>query len=969
MSSIEFLKRHIGIPETDRDDMLKYLGYKTLDDLINAVVPPNIRRNDTLNSIPEALDEYRYLEEVKKILSHNQKKHNLIGMGYYNTILPSVIKRNILENPGWYTQYTPYQSEIAQGRLEALINFQTMISDLTGLPISNASLLDEATAVAEGMCMVLRKSQQSHTKTTIKNKFFVSKNCFPQTIDVLTLRASALAIDLIIDDPSRINYKDNYLGVILQNPDVTGHISDFTEMIESLHKHNTFVIMAVDLLSLTLIKTPGDMKVDIAVGSAQRFGIPLGYGGPHPAFLACDSIFQRNMPGRIIGISKTKEQEVAYRISLQTREQHIRRDKATSNICTSQVLLAVISSMYAIYHGSEGLYNIAHQIHQFTCQIAYHLKTMNFTLRHDCFFDTLYVEHLSPEELQKIQSQANQMGYNLRYMSDAISFSLDETIQQIDVENIITIFSAIQSMKTSSQEKNIPSVSFPSVLLSGKLIRQSRPLQHSIFNKYHTEIRLMRYIKRLETKDLSLVHSMIPLGSCTMKLNAATELYPISWPETSNMHPFMPTEQVQGYTIIIAQFKQYLADILGLPHVSLQPNSGAQGEYTGLMVIREYFHDKQETNRNIVLIPASAHGTNPASAVMAGMQVVIIRCTSQGAIDIIHLTELIQEYQSHILGLMVTYPSTHGVFEKEIQDICKMVHDVGGKVYLDGANMNAQVGLVSPGLIGVDVCHVNLHKTFAIPHGGGGPGMGPIAVSAELGPYLPQHSIMKEDGNNTSKGIHAVSASHYGSASIILISYAYMRLLGGRGLTEASKYAILNANYLKKKLETTYKILYSDDHGRVAHEFIIDLRDFKKEIGIDVEDIAKRLMDYSFHAPTVSWPVPGTMMIEPTESESKEELDRFCEALISIYAELQKIQSGAWDAIDNPLKNAPHTQHYTIRTNWDHPYSREEAVYPLPYLKQNKFWPSVSRIDSVYGDRNLFCVCADDMLSFETSST
>ncbi|MBL0056148.1 MAG: aminomethyl-transferring glycine dehydrogenase [Chitinophagaceae bacterium] len=940
----EFARRHIGPNEHDTQSMLSTVGTGSLEELIAKTVPASIRLKAPLK-IPAAQTEFEYLQELKKIASKNKVFNSYIGQGYYNTVTPSVILRNVFENPGWYTQYTPYQAEISQGRLESLLNFQTMVSDLTGLELANASLLDEATAAAEAMAMVFHHKNKGDEISS--PKFFVDHHIFEQTKEVLLTRALPIGIELVHGDHRSAKLDDSYFGAIIQYPDATGSIEDHRNFINQVHQVNGYVVMATDLLALTLLTSPGELGADVAVGSAQRFGVPMGYGGPHAAFFATHDEFKRGMPGRIIGISIDAQNNRALRMALQTREQHIKREKATSNICTAQALLANMAAMYAIYHGPTGLKQIAQRIQALTSAIAAGLEKAGVKLLNNHYFDTIsfMVEDISAFKAAALANQSN-----FHYHANGhISLSLDEvaTNQLAEtIKNIVTIF-----QKATGKTVNIEVGS--SLCIPGSLSRTSNYMTHPVFNTYHSESQMMRYIKSLENKDLSLNTSMISLGSCTMKLNAATELIPVSWPEFSAIHPFAPASQTKGYQYIISKLEEYLCRVTGFNACSLQPNSGAQGEYAGLLTIRAYHADRNESHRNIVLIPISAHGTNPASAIMAGMKVVVVKSDEDGHIDVADLKQKAQENKDNLAGLMVTYPSTHGVFEESIKKICNIIHANGGLVYMDGANMNAQVGLTSPGMIGADVCHLNLHKTFAIPHGGGGPGVGPICVNNKLKPYLPGHNALGENG----KRIPAVSAAPYGSASILLISYAYIRMLGSTGLQSATEYAILNANYMKARLEKYFKILYTGTHGFCAHEFIVDLRPFKATAGIEAEDVAKRLMDYGFHAPTMSFPVPGTIMIEPTESEDKGELDRFCEALISIWQEIKDIEDGKSDKTDNALKNAPHTQSVVCATSWDHSYTREEAAFPLAYVLKNKFWPSIARINNTFGDRNLICTC------------
>ncbi len=940
--NIEFRKRHIGTYHTETRQMLETIGATSLDDLINKTVPASIRLQKNLN-LPEAISEYEYLLHIKEVAAQNKLYKNYIGQGYYDTITPSVILRNVFENPGWYTQYTPYQAEISQGRLESLLNFQTMITDLTGFEIANASLLDEATAAAEAMAMLFHQINQPK-----KIKFFVDDALFPQTKDVLITRSIPMGVQLVFGNYKNVLLDDTFFGAIIQYPNNYGSIPDYRGFIANVHAVNAYVIMATDLLALTLLTPPAELGADVAVGSAQRFGVPMGFGGPHAAFFATKDEFKRSMPGRLIGISVDAQGNRALRMALQTREQHIKREKATSNICTAQALLANMAAMYAVYHGATGLKNIALRIAYLTQTLSNELSELGFENLNQFYFDTIHIQ----TNIEKIIPIAEKYSVNFRYINNQhLSISLDETTSQKDILDILYIFAesieknnAEVSFNNEDELLNIPSYAF----------RTSHFLQHAVFNTHHSESQMMRYIKSLENKDLSLNTSMITLGSCTMKLNAATEMIPVSWPEFSKMHPFAPIHQTKGYQFIINELSKYLCEITGFAACSLQPNSGANGEYSGLLTIMAYHKANNNAHRNVVLIPISAHGTNPASAVMAGMKVVVVKSNDDGTIDIADLKEKAVQYQDSLGALMVTYPSTFGVFEEGIKEICSIIHQYGGQIYMDGANMNAQVGLTSPATIGADVCHLNLHKTFAIPHGGGGPGVGPICVAAHLEKYLPSH-IFINDTNNS--GSHAVAAAPYGSASILLISYAYIKMLGYDGVKQATEYAILNANYMKARLEKYFKILYTGSNGNCAHEFIVDLRPFKATTGIEAEDVAKRLMDYSFHAPTMGFPVPGTIMIEPTESEDKAELDRFCDALIAIYDEIKAIEEGKTDKVDNTLKNAPHTQTMVTEDDWAHAYTRKQAAFPLYYTTQNKFWPSVARVNNTYGDRNLICTC------------
>ena len=940
--SNEFHGRHIGPNAKDTKLMLQTIGVNSLEELISKTIPDSIRIKEPL-AIPAAIGEYEYLSDLKIVAAKNKLYKTYIGQGYYGTITPSVILRNIFENPGWYTQYTPYQAEIAQGRLESLLNFQTMVTDLTGLPIANASLLDEATAAAEAMAMIFNQVNKADNIT--KPKLFVDANVFPQTIDVLYTRAQPIGIEIVVGDFNTASIDETYFGALLQYPNNLGAIEDYRAFNNSIHAAGGHVIMATDLLALTLLTPPGELGADIAVGSAQRFGVPMGFGGPHAAFFATKDEFKRGMPGRLIGVSIDAQGNRALRMALQTREQHIKREKATSNICTAQALLANMSAMYAVYHGPEGLKNIATRVSELTQSLTQAITELGFSTVYNTYFDTITVQ----ANAATIQPIAEAAGINLRYTNaNQISISIDETSSQKDVLDIVYVFAQSKGFDEATIEfdndlglTNIPAFAN----------RQSSYLTHPVFNNHHSESQMMRYIKQLENKDLSLNTSMISLGSCTMKLNAATEMIPVSWPEFGSLHPFIPTNQSLGYQQIIQELNDYLCKITGFTACSLQPNSGAQGEYAGLLTIRAYHQARNEAHRNLVLIPISAHGTNPASAVMAGFKVVVVKCDEAGNIDVADLKAKAIEYKDTLGAFMVTYPSTHGVFEETIKDICATIHENGGLVYMDGANMNAQVGLTSPGMIGADVCHLNLHKTFAIPHGGGGPGMGPICVNDKLAAYLPGHVT------NTATTHHAVSAAEFGSASILLISYAYIKMLGAEGVKLATMYAILNANYMRARLEKYYKILYAGSNGTCAHEFIVDLRPFKQSAGIEAEDVAKRLIDYGFHAPTMSFPVAGTIMIEPTESEDKAELDRFCDALIAIYHEIQSIENGTIDKLDNALKNAPHTQAVVCADEWNHSYNRQVAAFPLPYVRLNKFWPSVARINNTHGDRNLICTC------------
>ncbi len=947
-----FPHRHIGPSVAEIQQMVEALGCQSLDELMDRTIPSQIRspRPLQLGRIPsrpvdEDRSESQVLAELKAIASQNQVFRSWIGMGYHGCLTPPVIQRNILENPGWYTQYTPYQAEIAQGRLEALFNFQTMVTDLTGLSIANASLLDEGTAAAEAMAMAygIQSKRQAH-------RFLVAADCHPQTLEVLRTRAQPIGIEIQVGDPQTFDLNDQAFALLLQYPTTDGRIQDYTDLIDRAHQAGLLVIVAADLLSLTLLKPPGEMGADIAVGSTQRFGVPMGYGGPHAAYFATREEYKRQSPGRLVGLSHDVNGKPALRLALQTREQHIRRDKATSNICTAQVLLAVIASMYAVYHGPEGLKQIAQRIHHLTSVLAQGLQKLGYRLRSTTYFDTLRVE-INPESKPQILQRAKARRINLRVYEDAsLGISLDETTSAQDLIDLLLVFTAGQPASFSLDD--LVAEGLPQIPAS--LQRTSPYLTHPVFSSYHSETELLRYLYRLQSRDLSLTTSMIPLGSCTMKLNATVEMIPITWPEFSSLHPFAPREQTQGYQILFKQLQDMLAEITGFAGVSLQPNAGSQGEYAGLLVIREYHQQRGEAHRNICLIPTSAHGTNPASAVMAGMKVVTIQCDEAGNIDVADLKAKAASYQDQLAALMITYPSTHGVFEEAIKEICGIVHEHGGQVYMDGANLNAQVGLCRPGELGADVCHLNLHKTFCIPHGGGGPGMGPIGVAAHLQPYLPDHGVISTGGQ---QGIGAIAAAPWGSSSILPISWAYIALMGSQGLTEATRVAILNANYMAKRLEPYYPVLYKGAQGFVAHECILDLRGFKKSAGIEVDDIAKRLMDFGYHAPTVSWPVAGTIMVEPTESESKAELDRFCEAMIAIRGEIRDIETGESDPQNNALKHAPHTAEVVISDSWDRPYPREQGAYPAEWTRMQKFWPVVSRIDNAFGDRNLVCSC------------
>lgn len=939
-----FEHRHIAPNEKDTARMLEIIGIDSMDELISQTVPPNIRSKNSLN-LPPAKSEFDYLKDLKQTASKNKVFKSYIGQGYNDVIVPGVIQRNILENPGWYTQYTPYQAEIAQGRLQALLNFQTMVVDMTGMEIANASLLDEGTAAAEAMFM-----QYSLRKNTDANIFFVSRDVLPQTIDILKTRSAPYGIEIQIGDHHTVDLNEGMFGAIVQYPAGTGAVYNYKDFASQGHAKGIKLTVVADLLSLTLLTPPGEWGADIVVGSSQRFGVPMGFGGPHAAFFATKDEYKRSMPGRIIGVTIDSAGNYALRMALQTREQHIRRDKATSNICTAQALLAIMAGMYAIYHGPAGIKLIAERIHGLAVLLKDSLVALGFKQQNEFFFDTLKFD--LGDLVNPVHAEALNNEVNLNYNGSVVNIALDETTTFDDVLTLIRMFSKIKG-------KNIQDIDIQT-LRSGlktqippELQRTSPYLSHPVFNSHHSEHEMLRYIKSLEAKDLSLCHSMIALGSCTMKLNATTEMVPVTWAEFSKMHPFAPADQVGGYMEIFDELNKWLSEITGFASMSLQPNAGAQGEYAGLMVIRAYHQDRGDIQRTVALIPSSAHGTNPASAAMAGMKIVIVKCDERGNIDAADLKAKAQEHATNLSCLMVTYPSTHGVFEESIIEICEVIHQYGGQVYMDGANMNAQVGLTSPAAIGADVCHLNLHKTFCIPHGGGGPGMGPIGVAKHLIPYLPGHAVVSIGGE---KSIPAVSSAPWGSASILIISHAYIAMMGAEGLTNATKYAILNANYIKSRLEKYYPVLYSGSQGRCAHEMILDCRSFKN-FGIEVTDIAKRLMDYGFHAPTVSFPVAGTVMIEPTESEPKHELDRFCDAMIAIRAEIKEVEAGTFDKVDNPLKNAPHTSAVVTADEWTHPYSRQKAAFPLEYVAAFKFWPSVGRVNDTHGDRTLICAC------------
>ncbi|SOD12882.1 aminomethyl-transferring glycine dehydrogenase [Pedobacter xixiisoli] len=936
-----FKDRHIAPNEADTKAMLETVGVNSIDELIEQTVPATIRLKQGLN-LPAAKSEVDYLTSLKQTASLNKVFKSYIGQGYYDNITPGVILRNVFENPGWYTQYTPYQAEIAQGRLQALLNFQTMVIDLTGMEIANASLLDEGTAAAEAMFMQysLRKKEQG-------NKYFVSEAIFAQTIDILKTRANPFGIELVIGNHETFEPTTEFFGAIVQYPAGNGEVYNYSNLATALHAQNVKLTVIADLLSLTLLTPPGEWGADVVVGTTQRFGIPMGFGGPHAAFFATKDEYKRSIPGRIIGVTIDSNDNYALRMALQTREQHIRRDKATSNICTAQALLAIMAGFYAAYHGPKGLKLIAERTHGLTVSLAESLKAIGYQVSNQAYFDTIEVELADLKGA--IHKDCLDNNINLNYQGTKATISLDETTNFEDVSLIVRIFSKVKAISTDS----VVVVDNVNTTVPTELQRTSEYLTHPVFNSHHSEHEMLRYIKSLETKDLSLCHSMIALGSCTMKLNATTEMIPVTWPEFGKVHPFAPSDQVLGYYTVFDELDKWLSEITGFAAMSLQPNAGAQGEYAGLMVIRAYHQDRGDHHRNIALIPASAHGTNPASAAMAGMKIVVVKSTDKGEIDVEDLKAKAAEHAENLSCLMVTYPSTHGVFEESIIEICKVIHENGGQVYMDGANMNAQVGLTSPANIGADVCHLNLHKTFCIPHGGGGPGMGPIGVAAHLVPYLPGHAVVDIEKG---KSIPAVSSAPWGSASILLISHAYIAMMGAVGLTNATKYAILNANYMKARLEQHFPVLYAGANGRCAHEMILDCRGFKN-FGIEVVDIAKRLMDYGFHAPTVSFPVAGTLMVEPTESEPKHELDRFCDALIAIRSEITEVENGSLDKVDNPLKNAPHTAAVVTGNDWEHSYSRQTAAFPLPYVAAYKFWPSVGRVNDSHGDRSLICAC------------
>ncbi len=941
MNTFSFATRHIGPREHDLKDMLETIGVDSIDQLIYETLPDDIRLKKDLELAP-AMSEHEYIAHSISLAAKNKVFRTYIGLGYHQSITPPVIQRNILENPGWYTAYTPYQAEIAQGRLEALLNFQTVVADLTGLELANASLLDEGTAAAEAMSLLFEVRERDQKKNEV-NKFFVSEAVLPQTIDVLKTRAIPLGIELVIGDHEEFDFSNEFFGAFLQYPGKMGQVYDYAPFVAKAKENNIKTAVAADILSLVKLRAPGEFGVDVVVGTTQRFGIPLGYGGPHAAYFATKEEYKRSIPGRIIGVTKDTDGNFALRMALQTREQHIKRDRATSNICTAQVLLAVMAGMYAVYHGPRGLKFIANRVHSYAVTVAESVEKLGYSQLNSTFFDTVLVK----ADASKVKAIAESNEVNFYYpASDVVAISLNEATNIDDINTIVSIFAEAAGKETItvsqlSEKSHIPA----------SVERKTEFLKNEVFNSYHSETELMRYIKKLERKDLSLNHSMISLGSCTMKLNAAAEMLPISYPQWGNLHPFVPVEQAEGYQIVLKKLEEQLTEITGFAGTSLQPNSGAQGEYAGLMVIRKYHESRNESHRNICLIPSSAHGTNPASAVMAGMKVVVTKSTETGNIDVDDLKEKALKHKDNLAALMVTYPSTHGVFESAIVEIINIIHEYGGQVYMDGANMNAQVGLTSPGVIGADVCHLNLHKTFAIPHGGGGPGVGPICVAEQLVPFLPGNPVIKTGGDDA---ITAISAAPWGSALVCLISYGYIKMLGAEGLKRATQFAILNANYIKARIEEHYKTLYSGERGRAAHEMIVDCRPFKAK-GIEVTDIAKRLIDYGFHAPTVSFPVAGTLMIEPTESESKKELDRFCDALISIRKEIDEATE---DEPNNVLKNSPHTLGMLTVEEWNFPYTRQKAAFPMDYLAENKFWPSIRRVDEAFGDRNLICTCA-----------
>ncbi|KAI8054047.1 glycine dehydrogenase [Syncephalis plumigaleata] len=954
-----FPERHIGPDGKDTQAMLDALELASVEELIRRTIPEAILMNRSLH-LSSALTEQEFLAYARRIASKNKVNRSFIGMGYHGTIVPNVILRNVMENPGWYTQYTPYQAEIAQGRLESLLNYQTMVSSMTGLPIANASLLDEGTAAAEAMAMCYTQARLKSKKEP-RDTFIVDAACHPQTIACVKTRAEALGIRVLVEDLSAggvdqvnddaLSREANRLcGVLVQYPTTYGDIHDYTQLAETVHRHGADVVCAADILSLALLRPPAEFGADIAVGTTQRFGVPLGYGGPHAAYFACAERYKRLMPGRLVGVSRDAQGKPALRLALQTREQHIRREKASSNICTAQALLANMSAMYAVYHGPKGIEAIANRVHRLTCVLAHAVQATGAQVKNEHYFDTITVAGINASQ---IIQEAETKGINLRPIdAQTVSVTLDETTNEADLHALANVFGVVDAQLTSALQQVASNTTEPAFPTTTR--RTSSFLDHPVFNTHHSETELLRYIHLLQSRDLSLTHSMIPLGSCTMKLNATSEMIPVTWAEFSNMHPFAPKEQAAGYTQMFKELEHDLAEITGFDAVSLQPNSGAQGEYAGLRVIRAYYADKNEAHRNVCLIPISAHGTNPASATLAGLRVVTVNCHKDGSLDIEDLTKKLAVHRDNLAAIMITYPSTYGVFDSNVHEVCRLIHEAGGQVYMDGANMNAQVGLCRPGNIGADVCHLNNHKTLCIPHGGGGPGMGPIGVRAHLASFLPGHPVIKTGGD---QAIGPVSAAPYGSASILPISWAYIRMMGAQGLKQATETAILNANYMRTRLESHYSVLYTNKHGMCAHEFIIDVRGITASTGIEAIDIAKRLQDYGFHAPTMSWPVSNTLMIEPTESESKQELDRFCDAMISIRKEIADVESGRLPRDDNPLKSAPHTMETLINTEWTHAYSREQAAFPLPYLRHQKFWPTVGRVDDSYGDRNLVCSC------------
>ncbi len=952
MITNNFIQRHNGIRQEDEKKMLERIGIKSTDQLIDQTIPSSIRLKKEMD-IPQGLNEYEYIQHLKALGEKNDVFKSYIGLGYYNTIMPGVIQRNLLENPGWYTSYTPYQAEISQGRLEALLNFQTVITDLTGLELANASLLDESTAAAEAMIMLFNARSRKAVKEGV-GKFFASDKCFPQTLDVLKNRAKPLGIELIIGDHENTNIDEGYFGALIQYPDVNGNATDYSGFVKTAKEKGIGVVVAADLLSLTMLTPPGEWGADVVVGSAQRFGVPMGFGGPHAGYFATREIFKRSIPGRIIGVSVDRNGNYALRMALQTREQHIKREKATSNICTAQALLASIAAMYATYHGPKGLKNIARHINILTGVLSQEVEKYGYRQLNQHFFDTLHIELPDNVFADQVHQLAITRKMNFRAIDDKhVGISVDETTSLEDINTILEIFATAASKDFKTFICN-PSECEQITTIPDALQRKSQFMQQSCFNSYHSETEMMRYLKKLENRDLALNRTMIPLGSCTMKLNAASEMFSMSWPEFANIHPFVPQNQAAGYLELIRQLERDLSEITGFAGISFMPNSGASGEYTGLMVIRAYHESRGEGHRNVTLIPSSAHGTNPASAVMAGTKVVVVKCDENGNIDINDLRQKAEENKDNLAAIMVTYPSTHGVFEEEILEVTKIIHENGGQVYMDGANMNAQVGYTNPAICGADVCHLNLHKTFAIPHGGGGPGVGPIGVAKHLLPFLPSHVMFQTGGE---QGIHAVSAAPFGSAFILTITYGYIKLLGGGGLKEATRMAILSTNYLKASLEKHYPVLYTGKNGWAAHEMILDCNPFKRNASIDAIDIAKRLMDYGFHAPTVAFPVPGTLMVEPTESEPLSELDRFIDAMVAIREEIKEIEEGKADKDNNVIKNAPHTARMTAGDKWEMPYSRSKAAFPLPWSEEIKYFPPVTRIDDAYGDRNLVCTC------------